>query len=187
MKLTKNGKQKQSLDYSEIAKQLKTIEKSKVILKAIADEELIICIKDLRLPTLNELFATMQYRKVVVYNYKKQVKEMMSRFFSSFKNDDDIYFFDDAVDMHVFRCGVKLIDNDSLPASLKYFTDSLVENNILRDDNPKFLKKIYCYQATNKEISMNNTIIIKLVKSKEKENIEFKNEEEVFNFFDKLK
>lgn len=160
---------RQSLDYNKVCKQLKNKE---FLIEYDKDKkELIIQFYNIRLPTLNELLSGLQYRKFEVWNYKKVVKEVMGQVLGELKQQLNVeYLFKNYVDLFIYRQGKKLIDNDSLPASFKYFIDSLTINKIIKDDNPDFIQSIKCYQKIDPE----PMFILKL-KEVEKENYDLSN------------
>lgn len=159
----KTTKTLQSLDYSSVCKMLKS--KNFLVEYNPKKRELILQIKGVRLPTLNELLSGLQYRKYEVWNYKKTVKEVMSDILQMLKQrTGGEHLFEEFVDLYIYRQGKKLIDNDSLPASFKYYIDSFTLNKIIKDDSPDFIQEVKCFQ----KIDNDPMFILKLKQSKNK-------------------
>lgn len=118
-----------------------------------------------RLPTLNEILSANQYKRWDVFAYKSKVKEIVNKKLSEIEKP----FFIDC-ELIIYRNGKKLMDVDSLPASLKYFIDTLSINNIIVDDNPNFVHSIKCYQQTFKQSGNKQyKTVIKVKKTKKRD------------------
>lgn len=93
-----------------------------------------------RLFTLNELFALLEYRKYVVFAYKKQWRELVARGLAL--AGDELPHFKTPCKVTLFRQGSKLVDRDSFSVMFKYIIDALKDEpkqsrrGIFPDDNP---------------------------------------------------
>ena len=99
-----------------------------------------ILFKGARLFTLNEIYALLQYRKYVVFDYKKQWHALVRQALASLGASQP--HFDRPCKITLFRQGAKPVDRDSLMVMFKYLIDALKDEpkkglvGIFPDDNP---------------------------------------------------
>lgn len=156
-------KKRKSLDFNEVIKNLKEAKFELKIINQnndsdnkVADsgkenkKELSIMIYDIRLVTLNEIFATLQSRPYEIYRYKKACHELIERILEKDKLNKNLPIFN-KVRLTLYRKSPRYIDQDALAASCKYFTDALVRSGVMKDDNPMILKEIVPIQEKGKD------------------------------------
>lgn len=107
--------------------------------------------KGARLLTINQIFAMLQMskKKFEVFNYKKSWHKIITNILNE-KNlfHKDIPFFNDSVEVTLFRQAPRLVDEDALNTMFKYIIDGLKRNNIdnpygiIAEDNPKIVHRI---------------------------------------------
>lgn len=152
-----------SLDFDVVENDLKNC-----VYYLKSDEEngtLSIIIENIRLVSLNEIFATFQLRDYEVFRYKKNCHKLMDRIFRNYNGIK----FNGNIKLTYFRSASRYFDNDALIASFKYFLDGIVENGIISDDNPNYVSDIKPIQQIVKG-QRKSIIGIKIEKVKE-ENI----------------
>lgn len=107
--------------------------------------------KGARLLTINQIFAMLQIgkKKFEVFNYKKSWHKIITNILNE-KNlfHKDIPFFNDSVEVTLFRQAPRLVDEDALNTMFKYIIDALKRNStdnpygIIAEDNPKIVHRI---------------------------------------------
>lgn len=96
-----------------------------------------------RLFTLNEIFAILQYRKYVVFGYKKLWHDLAQTALA--RLGDRKPRFPGPCRATFFRQGSKVVDRDSLSVMFKYILDALTDHpkkgivGIFPDDNPEII------------------------------------------------
>ena len=112
-----------------------------------------IIFENVKLITLNEMLAHLQIKnkRFGLFNYKKAIHDKISEFYSTLPANEQANF-KNKVDITLFRSGVRLIDNDSLPPSFKYYIDSLRECGIICDDNPDVIDDIHFIQEKSRKL-----------------------------------
>lgn len=127
----------------------------------------------IRLITLNEMFAALQVKNWGLFKYKQACKELINKSLS-FIDKNQLPVFDNKVSVYYYREANRYIDQDSLPASFKYFLDGIVKNNVkqmLSDDNPNVIEKIIPVQVKNSQCKNGKNIVaIKIEMKKDKNN-----------------
>lgn len=98
---------------------------------------------DLRLFTLNELFALLQYRKYIVFKYKKSIHQLVHKALASITNTNRPYF-SQPCHITLYRSGTKRIDRDNFESMFKALIDGLKKTKanpigVIADDNPDIL------------------------------------------------
>ena len=118
-----------------------------------AERTVSIIFEDIKLITLNEMLAHLQIKtkRFGLFNYKKAIHDKISDFYSTLPESEQANF-KNKVDITLFRSGVRLIDNDSLPPSFKYYIDSLRECGIISDDNPDVIDDIHFIQEKSRKL-----------------------------------
>ncbi len=109
-----------------------------------------------RLLSVNQLFAILQYRKYEIFKYKKVWHEIVNKIIEQGRNEAlekniPFPFFDEQVEITLFRQAPKLVDEDAMTTMYKFIIDGIKEdtkkNNkgLITEDNPKIVHKISCY------------------------------------------
>ena len=144
-------KKSSSFSYKEIISQ---VNNAKIHYKYDKDERAVsIIFEDVKLITLNEMLAHLQIKskRFGLFNYKKAIHDKIFEFYSTLPESEQANF-KNKVDITLFRSGVRLIDNDSLPPSFKYYIDSLRECGIIGDDNPDVIDDIHFIQEKSRKL-----------------------------------
>lgn len=144
-------KKSSSFSYKEIISQ---VNNAKIHYKYDKDERTVsIIFEDVKLITLNEILAHLQIKskRFGLFNYKKAIHKKIFDFHSTLPENERANF-KNKVDITLFRSGVRLIDNDSLPPSFKYYIDSLRECGIIGDDNPDVIDDIHFIQEKSRKL-----------------------------------
>lgn len=144
-------KKSSSFSYKEIISQ---VNNAKIHYKYDKDERTVsIIFEDVKLITLNEMLAHLQIKskRFGLFNYKKAIHDKIFEFYSTLPESEQANF-KNKVDITLFRSGVRLIDNDSLPPSFKYYIDSLRECGIIGDDNPDVIDDIHFIQEKSRKL-----------------------------------
>jgi hypothetical protein len=123
---------------------------------SVSEEHLSFLFTGAKLLSVNQIFAILQYRKYEIFAYKKIWHEII-------KNNLDILaydlkaqgkklpYFDNSVEITLFRQASRLVDEDAMSTMFKYIIDGLKRdpiknpNGILAEDNPKIVHRIVCY------------------------------------------
>lgn len=100
-----------------------------------------------RILSLNEILAILQYRKHIIFPYKKLWHSKVNDALFILQSKQKF----SKCKITLFRQATKKIDNDSLPASFKYIIDAL-KNNIISEDDPETVLSIECYQAKGEHL-----------------------------------
>ncbi len=108
-----------------------------------------------KLLSVNQIFAILQYRKYEIFSYKKNwheiIKKVLNEQFLILKQDKkSLPFFEDSVEITLFRQASRLVDEDAMSTMFKYIIDALKRdednpNGVLAEDNPKIVHRIVCY------------------------------------------
>lgn len=109
-----------------------------------------------RLLSVNQLFAILQYKKYEIFKYKKTwhiiVNKIVEQARKEAKDNSLIFpFFDEKVELTLFRQAPKLVDEDAMTTMYKFIIDGIKEDNkknvigLISEDNPKIVHKISCY------------------------------------------
>lgn len=144
-------KKSSNFSYKEIISQ---VNNAKIHYKYDKDERTVsIIFEDVKLITLNEILAHLQIKskRFGLFNYKKAIHKKIFDFHSTLPENERANF-KNKVDITLFRSGVRLIDNDSLPPSFKYYIDSLRECGIIGDDNPDVIDDIHFIQEKSRKL-----------------------------------
>ena len=114
-----------------------------------------------KLLSVNQIFAILQYRKYEIFSYKKiwhQLieKSLLQEKFSNNPNQT-LPFFEDSVEITLFRQAKKLVDEDAMTTMFKYIIDGLKRDKknplgILKEDNPKIVHRISCYSEAGEPV-----------------------------------
>lgn len=148
---TQEKKKSSNFSYKDIISQ---VNNAKIHYKYDKDERTVsIIFEDIKLITLNEMLAHLQIKtkRFGLFNYKKAIHDKISEFYSTLPASEQANF-KNKVDITLFRSGVRLIDNDSLPPSFKYYIDSLRECGIIGDDNPDVIDDIHFIQEKSRKL-----------------------------------
>lgn len=127
-----------------------------------------------KLLSVNQIFAILQYRKYEIFTYKKIWHELIGKVLNEqsllLKSEKkNLPFFNEAVEITLFRQASRLVDEDAMSTMFKYVIDGLKRdeeknpNGILAEDNPKIVHRIVCYSEKGDPI-----VGIKVKKIKEK-------------------
>lgn len=97
----------------------------------------------LRLFSLNELFALLQYRKYIVFKYKKSIHDLVHKALGSIPKEHRP-FFSQPCHITLYRSGAKRIDRDNFESMFKALIDGLKKTpkntyGVIADDNPDIL------------------------------------------------
>ena len=107
--------------------------------------------KGARLLTINQIFAMLQIskRKFEVFSYKKSWHLIISNILNEKKLlNNNLPFFNNAVEVTLFRQAPRLVDEDALTTMFKYIIDAFKQNDennpygIIAEDNPKIVHRI---------------------------------------------
>jgi hypothetical protein len=108
-----------------------------------------------RVLSINQIFAILQRRKEEIYAYKKYFHQAICDTLTLCANNlakenKSLPYFEDCVEITLFRQAPKLVDEDALTAMFKYMIDGLKRtkenpHGILADDNPKIVHNYRCY------------------------------------------
>ena len=97
-----------------------------------------------KLPSLNDYIAKNRLSKYAGAEFKKQIGKGIKLCIVSAKNRGLINAVDEKVDVLIdFYEPTKRRDVDNVQSSQKFILDSLVETEILKNDNPKHIGQIY--------------------------------------------
>lgn len=110
----------------------------------------VVIFPSVRLYTLNQLFAIMQYSKFNIFGYKKMCHMLVRK--ALFNQGITLK---PPLKVSLYRSGSRKVDNDSLCAMFKYFIDGLgtdpkdgkdTKANIIIDDNPEIIQEYLLVQ-----------------------------------------
>lgn len=169
-KTKKNYKKRKGLDFKEVEK---TLKEAYYYLKYNQDE-LIIIIENIRLLSLNEIFAALQVRPYEIFKYKKLCHELIKKILKEKSNLP--IFKDEKIEITYYRQASRYFDHDSLIPSFKFFLDGIVKEGIIQDDNPNIVNSIKGIQNI-KSKQTKSIIGIKINKLKDLKNTEKANKD----------
>lgn len=111
-----------------------------------------------KLYSLNQIFALLQSRKYEIFKYKKEWHRKIKQVLEQISLTEKIPYFNEPVQITLYRGAKKLVDEDSLTTMFKYIIDSLKKNNttnpngVLSDDNQNVVSKILCYSSIEEPV-----------------------------------
>lgn len=122
----------------------------------ISDTHYSVLFKGAKLLSINQIFAILQYHKYDIFSYKKTwhniIKELLFKNHLELKAQNKrLPFFEQAVEITIFRQAPRLVDEDALTTMFKFIIDAFKRNDndnpygVLAEDNPKIVHKIECY------------------------------------------
>jgi hypothetical protein len=152
--------------------------KSAIIQTTVSDTHFSIIFDGAKLLSINQIFAILQYRKYEMFAYKKSWHEIIQNILFEkhtelTKQGLSLPYFNDSVELTIFRQAPRLVDEDALTTMFKYIIDALkLDKNknpygILADDNPKIVHKIESYSEKGPYCL---GIKIKLIECEKKQN-----------------
>lgn len=169
-KIEKISLQLNSLDINESSDKSKTkkssggikvsdinkLNKEAIISYSSSEEHFSILFIGAKLLSVNQIFAILQYRKYEIFNYKKLWHELIKKALEEASLElksqkKDLPFFDDSVEITLFRQATRLVDEDAMSTMFKFIIDGLKRDGeknplgILAEDNPKIVHRIVCY------------------------------------------
>lgn len=123
---------------------------------SVSDDHVSLLFTGAKLLSVNQIFAILQYRKYEIFSYKKIWHEIMKNNLDILSYDlksqgKQLPYFDDSVEITLFRQASRLVDEDAMSTMFKYIIDGLKRdpqknpNGILAEDNPKIVHRIVCY------------------------------------------
>jgi hypothetical protein len=129
--------------------------KQATIHKSVSDKHFSVALDGARVLSINQIFAILQKRKEEIFAYKKYFHKVISDTLTQCalelaKENKLLPYFDDCVEITLFRQAPRLVDEDALTAMFKYMIDGLKRtpdnpHGILADDNPKIVHNYRCY------------------------------------------
>jgi hypothetical protein len=131
--------------------------KEALVQTSVSDVHLSMGFEGSKLLSINQIFALLQNPKLKFsfFVYKKAwhdiIKDVLTGMYIELRNKgQELPFFNDSVELIVFRQAPKLVDEDALTTMFKFIIDALKRTKdnpygILADDNPKIVHKISCY------------------------------------------
>ncbi len=134
-----------------------------VIQTSVSESHVTILFVGASLLSVNQIFNILQYRKYEVFGYKKTWHFLVRKALEEIAKDNQLPFFDEAVELTLFRQAPRLVDEDSMTTMFKYIIDGLKktkpnryndgnEFGILKEDNPKIVNKISCFSSKGDKI-----------------------------------
>lgn len=133
------------------------VNQAAIVKTTISDKHISLVFEGAKLLTINDIFALLQRPKLQhsVFLYKKNwhniVSNVLNVLYLQEKNKGNtLPFFDQAVEVTIFRQAPTLVDEDALTTMFKFIIDALKrtkENKygVLAEDNQKIMHKILCY------------------------------------------
>lgn len=133
--------------------QLNKNNQSSIIETSSSDSHFSVLFHGAKLLSVNQIFTILQYKKYEIFTYKKIWHQLIMNALSleKEKNNHPLPFFDDAVELILFRQAQKLVDEDAITTMFKFIIDGFKFHpqknplGILEEDNPKIVHKISCY------------------------------------------
>lgn len=153
---------------------LNNINKNSISKYSNSKDHVSILLEGAKLLSVNQIFAILQYRKYEIFKYKKVWHEIIKnsldiQSYELNKKGENLPFFEDTVEITLFRQATRLVDEDAMSTMFKYIIDGLKRdpiknpNGILAEDNPKIVHRIVCFSEKGEPL-----IGIKIKKLKEK-------------------
>lgn len=181
------------LDFKEVEKSLKECKSHIKVIDNEKEKSLSIILENVRLVSLNEIFATFQTRPYEIFKYKKLCHQLIDKILKEYLGQLPI-FQNETIKITYFREASRYLDHDSLIPSFKFFLDAIVDNGIIIDDNPNIIKDITpIQQIKSKQVKSLLGIKIESIKEDLNENNndifllwnfkEIQNNEELINDF----
>ncbi|NCQ52309.1 hypothetical protein GW796_10590 [archaeon] len=132
------------------------LNKSAIPSSSVSDIHLSLLFTGAKLLSVNQIFAILQYRKYEIFTYKKIWHDIIKQNLDAQYYDlkalgRNLPYFDDSVEITLFRQASRLVDEDAMSTMFKYIIDGLkrdpIKNphGILAEDNPKIVHRIVCY------------------------------------------
>lgn len=151
-----NNKKTDKPKYKNVnVKEIINENKKSKISTTVSNEHFSIIFEGAKLLSINQIFAILQYRKYEIFDYKKNWHELIKDalkvcYIEEKMKGNDLPFFNNSVEITIFRQAPKLVDEDALTTMFKYIIDALKRTKtnpygILAEDNPKIVHKIECY------------------------------------------
>jgi hypothetical protein len=148
----KKIKKAQGIKTSEVNK----LNKQSTVHFSSSDNHVSILFEGAKLLSVNQIFAILQYRKYEIFTYKKIWHELIKKVLDEQSlllrsENKKLPFFNEAVEITLFRQASRLVDEDAMSTMFKYIIDGLKRdetdnpNGILAEDNPKIVHRIVCY------------------------------------------
>ncbi len=148
----KKSKKSQGIKTSEVNK----LNKQSLVHFSSSDNHVSILFEGAKLLSVNQIFAILQYRKYEIFTYKKIWHELIKKVLDDQSlilrsENKKLPFFNEAVEITLFRQASRLVDEDAMSTMFKYIIDGLKRddeenpNGILAEDNPKIVHRIVCY------------------------------------------
>ncbi len=148
----KKAKKTQGIKTSDVNK----INKQSTVHFSSSDNHVSILFEGAKLLSVNQIFAILQYRKYEIFTYKKIWHELIKKVLDEQSillrsENKKLPFFNEAVEITLFRQASRLVDEDAMSTMFKYIIDGLKrddvdnQNGILAEDNPKIVHRIVCY------------------------------------------
>lgn len=134
-------KKEKGLDFKEVEKSLKECKSHIKVIDNEKEKSLSIILENVRLVSLNEIFATFQTRPYEIFKYKKLCHQLIDKILKEYLGQLPI-FKNETIKITYFREASRYLDHDSLIPSFKFFLDAIVDNGIILDDNPNIIKDI---------------------------------------------
>lgn len=146
IKPIKEKKSTGAIKTSEVIHLNKTAE----IKTSYSNEHFSLLFKGARLLTINKIFSMLQVKgpRFELFNYKKSWHVIISELLNEeFSKNKQLPFFDDTVEITLFRQAPRLVDEDALSTMFKYIIDALKKSpdnphGIIAEDNPKIVHRI---------------------------------------------
>lgn len=141
-KKSKKVVKNKGLNFNTVIETLKNAESETLILNNKEEKSLSILMKDIRLVSLNEIYATLQTRPYEIFKYKKACHNFIKTIFENYekeRNEKIVSFKHEKVKITYFRQSSRFFDHDSLIPSFKYFLDAIVEYGVMSDDDPNVI------------------------------------------------
>ncbi len=120
-----------------------------------SEEHISLAFDGAKLLSVNQIFAILQYRKYEIFSYKKNWHEIIKKVLNEQylilrQTKKSLPFFEDSVEITLFRQASRLVDEDAMSTMFKYIIDALKRDDdnphgVLAEDNPKIVHRIVCY------------------------------------------
>lgn len=154
--------------------ELNKINRQSKVQFSCSEDHVSILFEGAKLLSVNQIFAILQYRKYEIFTYKKVWHDLIKKVLDENslllrQEQQKLPYFDEAVEITLFRQASRLVDEDAMSTMFKYIIDGLKRddldnpNGILSEDNPKIVHRIVCYSEKGPPF-----VGIKIQKIKEK-------------------